>query len=105
MDNTILSPAVRATLNSLRDISNVMAATQKRLATGKKINSAFDNPVAFFTASALNTRARALNAVLEQVGGAQKGLESAKNGIESVQALIATAQDVARQAQASPDTL
>lgn len=105
MDGTILSPAVRATLNSLRDISAAMTVAQKRLATGKKVNSAFDNPVAFFTASTLNAQARALGTVLDQVGVAQKALETANNGIESVQSLVETAQSIARQAQASADTL
>lgn len=105
MDSSILSPAVRATLNSLRDISAAMTVAQKRLATGRKVNSAFDNPAAFFTASTLNARAGALGTVLDQVGVAQKALETAKNGIESVQSLVASAQSIARQAQASADTL
>jgi flagellin len=105
MERLLLSPAVRATLSSLREISRSLAETQNRLATGKRVNSAFDNPVAFFTASALDARATALAAVLDQVGTANKALESATSGIESVRALVASAQDVARRAQGSADTL
>jgi flagellin-like hook-associated protein FlgL len=105
MEKTMLSPAVRATLNSLREISTAMTQAQKRLATGRKVNSAFENPVAFFTASALDARAAALATVLDQISGARKAIETASAGIESVRALIASAQEVARQAQTSADTL
>src|ERR1044071_1874345 len=53
-----LSAGVRSNLLALQDTTNLQATTQQRLATGKKVNSALDNPTNFFTAAALSARAR-----------------------------------------------
>jgi len=49
MSGIILSAAVRQNLLALQDTAALAATTQQRLATGKKVNSALDNPSAFFT--------------------------------------------------------
>ena len=55
---------IRQNLLSLQQTADLMATTQDRLATGKKINSALDNPVSYFTsqssATALPTWPRSL---------------------------------------------
>ena len=48
-----LSAGVRANLLSLQNTAKLMQTTQKRLATGKKVNSALDNPLNFFTSQSL----------------------------------------------------
>ena len=53
----VLSAAVRSNLLSLQQTASLLGTTQTRLATGKKVNSALDNPINFFTASSLNSRA------------------------------------------------
>ena len=40
-----LSAATRQNLLSLQDTAGLTATTQNRLATGKKVNSALDNPL------------------------------------------------------------
>ena len=45
-------PSVRQNLLSLQATADLLATTQGRLATGKKVNSALDNPTNFFTAPA-----------------------------------------------------
>ena len=50
---------------SLQSTAALASQTQNRLATGKRVNSALDNPGNFFTSSALNNRARDLNALLD----------------------------------------
>ena len=40
-----LSAGVRANLLSLQNTATLMQTTQNRLATGKKVNSALDNPL------------------------------------------------------------
>ena len=57
MSDIILSKGVRSNLISLQQTADLIAQTQTRLSTGKKVNSALDNPINFFTASALNNRA------------------------------------------------
>ena len=49
MSNIILTAGVRQNLLSLQNTADLMSMTQNRLATGKKVNSALDNPISFFT--------------------------------------------------------
>ena len=51
MSGITLSAATRQNLLSLQDTANLLSSTQSRLSTGKKVNSALDNPTNFFTAS------------------------------------------------------
>jgi len=50
MADITLNAAMRANLLSLQQTSSLQAQTQSRLATGKKVNSALDNPTSFFAA-------------------------------------------------------
>ena len=55
--NITLSASVRQNLLSLQSTAQLMSMTQNRLATGKKVNSALDNPTNFFTSQSLSNRA------------------------------------------------
>ena len=81
MSDIVLSAGVRQNLLSLQRTAELMAMTQNRLATGKKVNSALDNPLNFFTSQSLNNRASDLNSLLDSIGQAQKTLEAADHGI------------------------
>ena len=100
----VLSSGVRQNLLALQTTDGLLARTQQRLATGKKVNSALDNPISFFTAGALNNRANDLSALLDSVGNAIKTLEAADNGIASIKQLVQSAQASARQALQSGGT-
>ena len=78
---------------------------QNRLATGKRVNSPSDDPAAYFTASALNARAAALNTVLDGIGTGKKVIEAANAGIEGIQSLIKNMRSLAYQALTSASTL
>src|SRR5262245_46674281 len=93
--NITLSAAVRQNLLSLQTTAALMGMTQNRLATGKKVNSALDNPSNFFTSQALNNRASDLNALLDSIGQAQKTLEAADHGITSLTKLVESAKSIA----------
>jgi flagellin len=47
--NITLSAGVRQNLLALQNTASLLSATQNKLATGKKVNSALDNPTNFFT--------------------------------------------------------
>ncbi len=100
-----LSAGVRANVLALRRTAEEMTQAQMRLATGLRVNSAMDNPAAFFTASALTQKAAALTVVNESFGNAKQTLEAATAGIEAVQSLIANARSLASSALASPSTI
>lgn len=104
--NITLSSSVRQNLLSLQNTADLMSTTQNRLATGKKVNSALDNPSNFFTSQALNNRASDLNSLLDSIGQAQQTLKAADQGITSVTKLVESAKSIAKQAQqsAAPDT-
>src|ERR1700704_1376241 len=100
----VLSAGVRATLLSLQKAAALMAQTQQRLSTGKKVNSALDNPINFFTAASLNNRAGDLSSLLAGVSNGIKTLEAADNGITAIKKLVDTAEATARQALQNPGT-
>jgi flagellin len=104
MADIVLSSAVRSNLIALQQTSDLIATTQTRLATGKKVNSALDNPTNFFTASSLNNRASDLGGLLDSVSNALKTIEAANNGITSLTNLAQTALATLRQAQQSNAT-
>jgi len=102
MSDVVLSAGVRQNLLSLQSTAKLMSLTQNRLATGKKVNSALDNPGNFFTSQSLNNRASDLNALLDSIGQAQKTLEAADQGITSLTKLVESAKSVAKQALQAP---
>src|SRR5712675_2074649 len=94
----VLSTSVRQNLLSLQSTADLLAATQGRLASGKRVNSALDNPVNFFTASGLDSRASDINNLLDSIGNGVQVLQAANTGITSLQKLVDTAKSVANQA-------
>jgi flagellin-like hook-associated protein FlgL len=102
MGDIVLSAGVRQNLLSLQNTADLMATTQNRLATGKKVNSALDNPGNFFTSQALNNRASDLNSLLDSIGQSQKTLEAADAGITSITKLVESAKSIAKQARQAP---
>ena len=100
-----LSSAVRNNLLSLQQTASLLADTQERLATGLKVNSALDDPTAFFTASSLNDRASDLNRLQDFVGNAVQTLEAADEGITAITNLVEAAEGTARQALQSASTI
>lgn len=100
----ILSKSVRSNLSALQSTANLISQTQNRLATGKRVNSALDNPLNFFTSQSLNSRASDLNALLDSVSNAVQTLQAADNGITSLTKLVQSAQAIAQQAQQSAAT-
>ncbi|MDB5600998.1 MAG: hypothetical protein JWN71_3042 [Xanthobacteraceae bacterium] len=96
-----LTAGVRQNLLSLQSTADMMSATQNRLATGKKVNSALDNPSNFFTSAKLNDRAADLGSLLDSIGQATKTLDAANNGITSLTKLVQSAKSTAQQARQS----
>ena len=72
----VLTNAIRQNLLSLQNTGELQAKVQERLATGKKVNSALDNPINFFTSSGLSSRANDLSRLLDSVGNAVQTLQA-----------------------------
>lgn len=99
--NITLSASVRQNLLSLQSTAQLMSTTQNRLATGKKVNSALDNPANFFTSQSLSNRASDLSSLLDSINQAQQTLKQADTGITSLTKLVESAKSLAKQAQQS----
>ncbi|WP_407179673.1 DUF1522 domain-containing protein [Bradyrhizobium sp. STM 3562] len=98
MSGIVLSASVRQNLLSLQSTADLLATTQNRLATGKKVNSALDNPTNFFTAQSLDNRASDINNLLDSIGNGVQVLQQANAGITALQKLIDSAKSIANQA-------
>ncbi len=107
MSDITLTAGVRQNLLSLQNTAQLLNTTQERLATGKKVNSAFDNPSSYFTSQSLGYRANSLSALLDQIGQAQQTLQAANTGLTSLTSLLQQALSIAQQAlqAAGPSTL
>lgn len=104
MADISLSVGVRQSLSAIKSTAASQQQQQLKLATGKRVNSAIDNPVNFFTASGLSNRARDLNSLLDSIGQATKVIEAADKGIKALTKLVESAQGSARQALQSTST-
>jgi flagellin len=100
----VLTAGVRANLLQLQKTSELITATQTKLATGKRVNNALDNPVNFFTAAGLQNRASDLSNLLDSMSNAFNTIQAANNGITSITKLVQSAQALVSQAQQTSDT-
>ena len=76
MSGVTLSAGIRSALLSAAGTAARTSAIQTRLATGRRANSALDNPQSFFTAQSLNARASQLNVLLDNVVQTQQTVEN-----------------------------
>jgi len=99
MSDIVLSAGVRANLLQLQQTSDLINQTQNRLASGKKVNSALDNAINFFTSQGLDNRANSLNNLLDSMSNGINTIQAANNGITSITKLVQSAQALVSQAQ------
>ena len=104
MSDIVLSPGVRSNLLNLQQTSDLITSTQTKLATGKRVNSALDNPINYFTAQNLTVRANDLNSLLDTMSTGINTIQAANNGITAITKLVQSAQSLVTQAQQSSDT-
>jgi flagellin-like hook-associated protein FlgL len=105
MQPITLTGGMRANLVSLQQTNNMMETTQKRLSTGKKVNSALDDPVAYFTSMAHEQRASDLAGRKDQMSESIQMVKAANAGIESIRTLIEAAKSLATAAASSDVTV
>jgi flagellin-like hook-associated protein FlgL len=91
MVQPVLSSAIRANLTSLQGTAELLGRTQERLATGLRVNSALDDPTAFFAAKGLNDRAGDLGTRLDRLGQDVSTVKAATQAIETIENLLNTA--------------
>jgi flagellin len=102
MSDIALSASVRQNLLSLQSTAELLATTQIRLSTGKKVNTALDDPTNFFTAQGLDSRASDISNLLDGMSNGVQVLQAANAGITSLQKLVDTAKSIATQVLQAP---
>ena len=103
VNSSLLTPAMRSNLYSLQKTSRLMEITQNRLATGKRVNSALDDPINYFSALSHTHRAGDLLARKDQMSEAIETIKAANNGIEAIASLIESARSLAQSALSTED--
>ena len=99
MADISLTASMRSNLLSLQNTQSLMDMTQERLSTGKKVNSALDNPNSYYTSQSLTNRANDLNSLLDSMGQGISTIKAANEGIESITEFVQQAKAVANQAR------
>lgn len=100
-----LTAGMRNNLLALQKTSQQLQSTQDRLSSGKRVNSALDNPTNFFAAQGHMERASDLNDRKDGMSEAVQTIKNADNGIKAITALINSAKGLASSAMATNDTL
>jgi flagellin len=104
MGDITLTAGMRANLFQLQQTSNAMETAQSRLATGLRVQSALDDPVAYFKAEEHKQRASDLAGRKDEMTEAVGTIEAANNGIESITELIEAAKSLAQSAQSEANS-
>jgi flagellin len=89
-------------LNALGQINTRLNVHNLRLSTGKRINSAADDPSGLTLANSLDLRARRLGAAINNIGDAQNVLSIAEGGLSNINTTLS--QMVEKIIQAASDT-
>jgi flagellin len=100
MSSVTLTAATRQNLLSLQGTADLLSSTQNRLSTGKKVNSALDDPTSFFTSQSLSGRSGDLGSLLNGISNGVQTIQAANQGITSIQKLVDSAKSTANQALA-----
>ena len=88
MSDVTLTAAVRGSLLSLQNTTDLINRTQSRLSTGLKVSSAIDDPVSFFQAKNLTDRASDFTEKKDSIDQGISSLSAAVDGIEAVESLV-----------------
>ncbi len=104
ISNIALSAGMRSNLFSLQNTQKLMEITQTRLSSGKKVNSALDDPINFFTAQEHDLRATDLASRKDGMSEAIQTIKAGSNGIEGITELISNAKSLAQSALSATST-
>lgn len=104
MSDISLNAGIRSNLLSLQEASRLFDRTTQRLASGKKVNSAVDNPTNFFASVNLTDRAEGLTARLDGMGQAIQQIKAADQGITTIRSFISSMKGLVNNALSNTDS-
>ena len=103
INDVSLTAGMRSNLLSLQSTVDLLNRTQSRLSSGKKVNSAIDNPTSFFASQALTSRASVIDSLKDGMGQAVQTITAADKGIKAITAMIEQAKGIAQAALSAAD--
>jgi flagellin len=86
-------------LNSLQGINNRLAVHQTRLATGKRLNEAADDPAGMTLATTFDVRRSGLKTALGGIGDAKNLMSTMEGGLTKVKDILVKMRNKALEAQ------
>ena len=98
MNDISLTAGMRTNLINLQNTVSLLDRTQTRLASGKKVNTALDNPLNYFAAQEHLNRASDLDSRKDAMNEAIQTVTAANNGITGLKSLIESARGLAQSA-------
>ncbi|MDV7339038.1 flagellin [Terasakiella sp. A23] len=101
MSNVTLSAAVRDSLLSLQNTTNLIERTQGRLSTGLEVASAIDDPVKFFQAKTLSDRASDFDSKKNDIDQGISTVTAALDATEAVEDIVAQLKGLALSAKSA----
>ncbi len=96
-----LSVGMRNAVYSMGDIQTQIDTSNKRLASGKRVNSAIDDARSYFAARAFSAESGKLNDLIEGMSQARQTIDKVTKAIDGAIKLFESADSLARQAQQS----
>ncbi|UFS72417.1 flagellin [Geomonas sp. RF6] len=100
-----ITAGMRSNLLQLQETSKLTTRTQTRLASGKEVNSALDNPTNYFAAQSANQRATDLSDKKDNMSEAVQTVQAANAGITAITGLVSAAKGLAQSALSTSDTV
>lgn len=100
-ENVTLTAAVRSNLLSLQNTTDLINRTQGRLATGLKVASPIDDPVAYFQAKGLNDRASDFTQKKQGIDQGISTLTAATDAIDGIESLVSQLKGLVLNAKAA----
>ena len=104
VNDITLSGGMRQNLTNLQSVAMLQARTSLRLSTGLKVNSAVDDPSAYFAAQNHRSRANDLAGRKDAMGEAIQTVKAADGGIKAITSLIQQAKGLAASARSAGTT-
>jgi flagellin len=96
-----LTSGMRSNLVSLQQTVDLINRTQERLTTGKKVNTALDDPTNYFVARDHMNRASDLAVRKDGMSEAIQSVKAANSGIEGITSLIEAAKGLTQSARSA----
>lgn len=103
MSDISLTSGMRSNLLALQGTANALGQTQQRLSSGKKVNSALDNPTNFFSAQSHLQAASDLSDRKDSMSEGVQTVQAANAGITAITSLIQAAKGLASSALGTTD--